>query len=325
MNRAARIALGLSAIAVLLAGYVSYASLYRAPLEDLDQEIRTQQERLETLRAQAIEFADLARPLDDAAARTIAADREAITSDLRAILNDLARRAGLTEVRTTADLARPAVNPASTGRVNEFRAIAGSRDAEFVTFTPVNASLTATGTLEQTLDAIALLESQTWPKRISAAGLEPEGDGRASLRLEFQTVLLPGTEPPADRPNIAPKTPEAERRVRAALTASPFAPPPEPPPPPEPEPEPTPTTPEAPPPPPYDQWVLTLVADTSEGPTAILTRRGSGERRVLSPGESIFGLTLRSIRGTSAVFSEQDQDPKATVAVQIGRSLAERR
>ena len=205
MNRAARIALGLSAIAVLLAGYVSYASLYRAPLEDLDQEIRTQQERLETLRAQAIEFADLARPLDDAAARTIAADREAITSDLRAILNDLARRAGLTEVRTTADLARPAVNPASTGRVNEFRAIAGSRDAEFVTITPVNASLTATGTLEQTLDAIALLESQTWPKRISAAGLEPEGDGRASLRLEFQTVLLPGTEPPADRPTSPPR------------------------------------------------------------------------------------------------------------------------
>jgi len=325
MNRAARIALGLSAIAVLLGSYVSYASLYRAPLDDLDTRIRTQQERLETLRAQAIEFADLARPLASTADRTIAADREAITSDLRAILNDLARRAGLTNVRTTADLAQPAVNPASTGRVGEFRAIAQSRDADFVTFTPVNGSLTATGSLEQTLDAIALLESQPWPKRITAAGLEPEGDGLASLRLEFQTVLLPSASPPADRPAIAPKTPEAEQRVRAALRASPFAPPPDPPPPPKPEPKPAQEPPKTPPPPPYDQWVLTLVADASDGPTAILTQRDSGERRVLRPGDSIFGLTFRSIRDTSAVFSEQTPDRPDTVAVQIGRSLAERR
>lgn len=318
---------GLLLVGVSGATYAAYRSMYAAPVASLLENIAALDADTARYKKDTIRFSDIARPLRAFATTTVAADPETIESDLRALLNQLADECGLTGVRTTAEVRRAAINPASTGRIGEFRSREGRGNDELVSFIPVAASITGVGTLEQTLTAAARLESQAWPVRFTTLALQPERardantQDLAALRIEFDTLFLPDLPGPDAPATLAPTRPDLASRVQQILDARPYSPPPvasPPPPPPPPPPAPRQAAPPPPPPPPpYQDWLVTGITRTAEGPNVWIRNRATGRVRTLAPGDSIFALTFQSARGFDAVFTLND----AEIPISVGQSL----
>ncbi len=331
-----RVAVMLTILAVMLAGAVSWGWFHTSPmperhttkLDELRSEIERYERGLSELREERVSFADRARGLESFGRAAVAADPERVESHLRAALNRLAREAGLSEPRSTAEARRAAVNPASTGRLGEFQT-GGSRSRRSdpqPSFTVVEGSLAGSGTTAQVLDALARLESQPWPKRITGAVVEPTGGGSASLRVEFETVYLPDIPPrDAERaPDPVDASADLRRLVRLVLASDPFTPPPvrakpvrEPEPVVDPDPGP-------PPPPPYGDWVVSGVVTSGEGPTVWVRNRRSGAMRSLSVGEELLGLTLVWAEPPRARFRGPG-DAGNELELLVGQDLSQRR
>jgi hypothetical protein len=309
-------------LAIAGSTYAAYAYLYRAPLDEIRAETASLQASTTDLRDDAIAFADLARNLDTFARSTIASDAETMETRLRAVLNQLTREAGLDAVRTDTDVRRPAINPASDGRLGEFRPASRGEESESPSFTPVRASISGVGTIEQALRAVALLESQPWPKRITQLRLKPQADARrAAVAISFETLFMPDLPGPEDAPDLAAISPEARARIAEILNATPFSAPPAPPT------EPPPTTrveqePDPPPPPPYHLWTVTGVTATDDRTEVWITNRNTNETRKLMPGQEFLGIALLEARGTAAVFTASASDSSPTpFAVPLGADL----
>lgn len=307
MNTMLRTSVMGSGLVLLAGGWWSYSSLYLAPVMQAKEELVSVENQLEALRNQRTGFNTRALELDGFAERTIARDAESAQAELRRVLNEIAEISGLARVRTTSDVRRVAITPPSTGRINEFRRQVGGRvrSVEQVSFVPVTGSLNGRGDFASALEAIALLESQTFPIRFTSLSLAPtDALGNVELAVAMETMVLPDL--PAGRAEaytVVGALPEAEAAARRVLARSPFvapAPPsPPPPPPPTVSPPPPPPPPPGPPPPPppphYERWTLTGITATQDGPIVWLRNNQDGRTRYVAEGETLFGLTFEHV------------------------------
>lgn len=290
--------------ALLIAGFLGYWTLYEQPrketMELLDAELRQNEVLERSLRGRNAARQEL-RAI---AATTLGAAAEEVDARFRAGLQRIADSCRLADVQI--NTSRPptaVVSPIGQARRRITNLPSMQREVDFHT---VRGDLKGSGTLEQVLRAMAIIEAQPWVHRVEAFSISPEGrDGdRYALSLSASTIILPAEIAPRDAVDvtIASLPAGAEGSWAGLVARNPFrepqrraaegprrAPPPALPPPP-------------PAPPPYNEWRLTGVVESRLGTEAFLVNTRSDERVAIGAGASIAGAKLVAAEGEVAIF-----------------------
>lgn len=246
-----------------------------------------------------------------------------VDAEVRARLNQLGaeEKLGQLVVNTGATAARESPAKSRYGRGADQKALRDEID-----FVEVSGSISGEGAPENIFRLLQRIEEEPWLKRVDSVRLDVVGGRRGAeeprLRavIRFTTPFLPGRTP--QRVLASSWSPASLERLSPILDALPFA---------MPRPATTPedvATParEAPSPPTapalfaYQDWVLSGVARGARGAEAWLLNRGSGESRVLHPGDALHEMTLAEAEGERAVFTLGGE----RLAVAVGTPLSER-
>ncbi len=279
------------AIAIVIVagvGALAYNSFYASKRDALLDE-------LETLVAENIEYEKAVDRIVPAR-REIARHAEGALGGgidqadhvLRTGLAALATEAGVRDAIISSEHPRAVASPylSAQGTNRAFRDLL-KKHADFAT---IDASIKATGSLEQTLQLVALAQSQPWLHRVVRISLKPADKERKRFDVDVRTeslyipdvvtesraVVLAPMDPlaldritPIAMKNVFRYVPDAPRRPTQVVVID--------------------GTPKPPPPPPYHQWRLTGIAMGASGIVVFVSNTSTHEWLTLARGESVLG------------------------------------
>ncbi len=295
-----------------------------SPAAELRERIARAREISQGLSAQIDRFADAGDRLGAVGATMLARDRDVFEHRLRAGLSAIATGAGLDEVVVTSTPPRAAANPGASVRMSGGFGALRARLRRQTDFYIVRGRVQGTGTLEEALRTLAMLEGQEWIHRIEGLSLRPVGGDRerVELKVDFGIAMAADLAPRdagAHAPVASEGRPEALALAGRVAKRGLFRVPPR-------APEaaqvqaPQPVEPPKAPPPPYQDWRLAGVMGGTRA-EAVLVHRASGKSRVLGAGEGLLGAVFEGGEGERAVFRIGDK----RYEVFLGKSLADRR
>lgn len=314
--------IGVAASVALVAVLGLASALFFGPRTELLDRIGQTRERIADLESRLEEQVPTRRRQRELSATLLAKDQDLAEHRFRTALSAIGERCGLSRIRVNHGQPSAVVNPvvnvrsAPTGLKRQLR----SRPD----FMVLRGQIEAVGTLEETLNLIALVQAQPWAHRFEGFALRPQKDRESfEIRLDVSTILAPDLlKDNGPDPTIAPAIPGSEALWRSVLAKNVFqAPPADAPPSPPPE-----TIAAAPPPPatepaPYHDYRLTGVVRSSQGVVAFLLNTRSGERVTLLEGGRVLDAVLVDGRGEKAVFDINGQ----RFEIFNGNTLAARR
>ncbi len=323
-----------AALVVAGGGWYAADRVYLSPAAEKRAELATLRGDVDALSEALIRGERVRERWGAITSRMLASSNQEVEHLVRTLVSRAAEEAGLRDVVLSHGEPRVETNPATDRRSRLSKRLRDAID-DGPGFRVLRGTVRGSGSIEEVVRALALLEAQPWMHRIESVRVEPSGRDRKVLGLTvaFATMFAPGARvesPAADGPLVEPGG-ERLASLMKMVGSNPFVAPP--PPPPAPEPEPVrvvdkPTAPPAPPPPPYDRWRVAGVVETSGGAgegagarvEVLMVRSDTGESRVLTPGEGVVGFTLESVEGESAVFAGLGQ----RWMVGVGQTLAAR-
>lgn len=335
MSRVKLIVVILGALVVVGGGWYAADRVYLSPMADKREELASLVGDVDALTEALVRGERVRERWSEITSRMLASSDQEVEHLVRTLVSRAAVEAGLKEVVLSHGEPRLEANPATDRRSRLSKRL---RDAieEGPGFRVLRGTVRGSGSIEEVVRALALLEAQPWMHRIESVRVEPSGRDRnlLGLTVAFATMFAPGARvesPAADELLVEPSG-ERLASLMTMVGSNPFvAPPPPPPQPPEPEPARVvekPAAAPAPPPPPYDRWRVAGVVETSGGAAngagprveVLMVRSDTGESRVLTPGQAVVGFTLESVEGESAVFAGLG----SRWTVGVGQTLAAR-
>ena len=319
-----------AAAGLLVAGFVGwqgYRSVYAGPRDALRKTLEDTRTQTEAMDDELARRGREKSELDALSAGVLGGSQDLAEHAMREGLLELGRRAGLADVLVTTGTMRRMTSPyleARRGTSNSVRRLLRDRSD----FSVLSATLTATGDWAQTLNALALLESQPWIARQPSLRLEPTDDTRTRFELRVTVEALHAADLAREDgvPTVVGASEDSLAQASRLAGMDLFRvppPPPPPPPPPKEEPKPVPVVqapPPPPPPPPYDRWRVTAVIDGSRGVEVIVTNLDGRGSRALAVGEKVLGATLVGAAAERAAFEIDG----SAYEVALGMTLAQR-
>jgi hypothetical protein len=319
-------------LAVVGVGWYAADRVYLSPAAEKKEELASLRGDVDALSEALIRGERVKERWGVITSRMLASSDQEVEHLVRTLVSRAAVEAGLKEVVLSHGEPRGETNPATDRRSKLSKRL---RDAieEGPGFRVLRGTVRGSGSIEEVVRALAVLEAQPWMHRIESVRVEPSGRDRnvLDLTVAFATMFAPGAkvESPGVEEPLAEPSAERLASLMKMVGSNPFVAPP----PPPPEPEPTrvvqkPVAPPAPPPPPYDRWRVAGVVETAGGAAegagprveVLMVRSDTGESRVLTPGQGVLGFTLESADGESAVFAGLG----SRWTVGVGQTLAAR-
>lgn len=303
--------------AVFLGAGAWYAvrEVYLAPAAARHTQMAEAKAQIERARAPLAGRDALRARMDALGATMIAGESDEVEHRLREGLTAVARRAGLEGVALgngrPAGESSPVVR--ALGRHDLGRALRAGPD-----FQVVRGWMTGSGTLEQVLTCLAVVQSQPWVHRVEGFSITP-GDAdrtRFKLRADIATIVSAVVQRTVtDTTQLVEPAEDTLGDVLAMAGAYPFGGRPE-----ARKAEPSPTPPAADPSAEYRQWRVTGLIEAAV-PEVLLLHTGSGKRVSLLPGEAVLGATFEGGEGEVVVFSVNGHKQRFAV----GSTLAQRK
>lgn len=272
--------------------YFASAAELRVKLTDDRDAIRALEGAVEEARAQEAALAALV-------ATTLGTTEEQVDAALRDRLNAVAAAAGLSAIQVQTIRPVAQANPAAKVVKGDFaKPLRGQTD-----FWVVRGDVSAEGSLDQALRALASLKEQPWAHRVESFSIKPldKDRQRFELRAGVATMIMPDLVPEGFTPpppvalsdeaqvmlepiaarNVFKQPPE-EARVAAT----------------EPRPPPKPPT----PPSPYLDWKLTGIVQVGATTEAWLHNTKSNEKVAITAGGRVVDAVLLAAADERAVF-----------------------
>jgi hypothetical protein len=302
--------------------YFAYRNVYANPRAESIDKIGVIRGDIEQFRTRLGEHTDVERRLDRIASTTLGGDAAQVEHRLRRALGEIGRHAGLQDIVVDSGTPRAAPNPAGSS-MPRIGGDFGKMLKQGADFYVVSASLRGVGTLDDALEALAIVQSQAWAHRVGSVTIKPEGLARELFEIRIDaisTLLMPDlVDADAPAPSWSPVNDSATARwapiVSKNVFRTPVAPPVE-----SPAPTPEPIAGTAPPAPPYADWKLTGLPSGQSGSVAGLSNTKTGENLLLEVGGTVLDAQLFEVDRFSAVF----EIGESRFVVQIGQTLAQR-
>ncbi len=306
-------------VVLLGGGWWTYENRVASPRRALIEESTGLRAGIERANAMALERAREVKRLDAIAERTLGDDTESVVHELRVRLTALGESAGLRGISVGTRAVGGVRNPASgSSGATELRAREQRERADYFV---VRANFEGTGSLGEALGMLDAVRQQGVAWRVGSISLSPTRDrGSMVLGFEVETLFL------ADRPSgggggevasvarsaIVDKlsarsfftAPVVAKLVEVVEAREPVRA------------EPTKVDPQG----VQASWMVTGIVAGASGDELWVMKRGSGERRVMRPGEEMFGVRLGRIEDGVALVECVD----GRYWLMVGDSLADR-
>lgn len=306
-------------VAALAGGYLVGAGTLSARRGELETARDTYRNALTQFRQERTERPELDAALQSFVDRTLGSDLASTDSALRGRLNRIGEELGLADFRVATGTSTARGTPARS----EFRRSGQERELrDEIDFVELQATVTAEGSVEQTLRLLHRIEVEPWIKRVESVRLEERRDGerlRSTIRLT--TIFMPGKRGTSEL-RVADADLAAFDAYRPIALANPFRMPrpPEPPPAavaekPAPKPRPAPGF-------PYHQWRLTGVVSGPTGVEAWFRNAATGESRQLAIGDRIGEVEFVGFAGDVADLRRGEQAFRLQVGVALGDAMS---
>lgn len=276
---------------------------------------------------------ELDKKLQGLADQMLGPSLESVDSEVRRRLNRACEELGLSDASVTTGTSIERPTPAKKEfKQPEARALRDEPD-----FREVQATVSASGSVDRVYRLIFRIGSEPWIKRIESIRLSPSADGQqVRMALRLTTPFMPGIA--AKKPLVLdPAQLQVGDRYAGLFASNPFRIPP----PPVPTAvvaNPQPTAPEAnggvtappvaPPiaPPvaagafPYGEWQITGIVEGPSGPEVWMRHVPSGSTLAVVPGTPVGELVFRKVEYDFAVFDS----PSGPCRIQVGTNLTQR-
>ncbi len=282
------IKVGGAGVLVLIVGLWGYNKFYASKRDALLDELATLTTQNAEYEKAVQRIGPARRAIAEHARGAVGGSVDQAEHVLRTGLAALVTEAGVHDATISSERPRPVASPYINARGTN-RAIRDllKKQADFAT---IGASVQATGSLEQTLQLVALAQSQPWLHRVLRISLKPADQERTRFDIDLRTrsLYMPDVVREAHALVVAPMDPLALDRITPIAMKNVFRYMPNAPAPPaavvvvDDAPKP-------PPPPPYDKWRLSGVAMGTVGVEVWLANPSTGEWRTLSRGQSLLG------------------------------------
>lgn len=307
------------AVGLIIIPYLGYLVGARKLLSGehtrLTSSISTTQSNLRKVDGERGERDRVAERLEGFVNRSLGPDEEHVNHQLRTRLDRLGRELGLGDLRVGTGAVSSRMSPARGREQWRHKARRSYRDE--VDFVEHEASISASGSLEQALRLVHRVQSSEWINRIDQVRVRPRRDGdKFEVTVRMTTLFLPGHEP-AERA-LAAGDPGGFEPFMAIVGADPFHLP-------KAKPAPPPDTAVATKPPsprrfPYQQWFLTGAVSQGQAEEIWVRNVKSGESRRLVPDTRLHEAVLLAVRGDQAEFRLGDE----RFIVVVGKSMDDR-
>lgn len=309
--------LAASLLVGLLVVFLMYRSVHAKPMAEMRQRLSSWQAGKAQMESSLSDATRVHRQLGEIASQTLGHDPQIAEHRLRTLLTELCSDAGLSEYVISCKEPKGVGNPAAGENPREFsRAMRSTAD-----FISQETVITASGSYDSCMRAVALFEAQPWLVRIDGVTLQPSSKDRKrfDLTATVMTIVLPDLATEDTGANASVHEPRAESLL-ALSERNPFIAVPEPEPvvaqaPPETDPAPP-----RPKPKPFGEWVVTGVMQTTDGGEVILSNSKTGASRSMKPGAEILGLRVSTVGVGFVMVMEGESGYR----VALGQSLAER-
>lgn len=288
------VGLGLAAVAVW--------TQYLEPRRDLDRQIEASRQWISFYEQRLRGERAVEAELKAWGAKLLASTAEETDARLRSALAEVASVAGLGQVQVGTGAPAAAVNPVAAARVDVLsRRFRQEAERGRPDFWVIRGDVSGSGTLQQALRTLALLQAQPWVHRVESVSLQPaeREKQRFAVRVGVSVAMAPdlakaqGVEPQAvplgeaaaamvaslveRSPFSAPETPRAASRPPRPAAAPPAAPA-------------------------LGSWRLTGIIAGSRGVEATLVHGSSGQRLALRPGERVEQAVFVAGAGEQGTF-----------------------
>jgi hypothetical protein len=308
---------GIAAAIILVAGVIGYWKVYEEPRSELLAAIDAEQRANASLERSIRNRMAVRQELREAARSTIGNSADEVDARFRSALHRIAESCRLRNVQINTRAPEPVRSPIGNRRISGMPSMTGQID-----FHAVRGEMTGTGSLEQVMRTVALLQMQPWVHRVESFVISPEGSegreqDRFSLRVSAWTLMMADIAPSnLDEPVIATLPEEAADAWASIVGKNPFREPPQ-------VAERPRRSQPAPPParPPYDEWRLAGVIESHLGATALLVNTRSDEGVSIGTGASVGGAKLVSADGERAIFEIEGEEYE----IFNGQTLEQRR
>ncbi|MCE7973011.1 MAG: hypothetical protein DYG92_01610 [Leptolyngbya sp. PLA1] len=214
------------ALVALVAGgaWWAFQKVYLGPRRLIEADIRTAQDAITRLKTQLSEERELTRRRAAVGAGLLGSELDIVSARFRDGLTRVGSTAGLDKVIVEHGQPVEVMSPVLDAKgvsVELKRALRRQPD-----FQVLRGSIRGTGTLEQAVAAIGMLQDQPWVHRIDAFSLRPIGKerDRFDLRVDVATIYAPALASKADQgaPQLTPASAEHESTWRAIASRNLF-------------------------------------------------------------------------------------------------------
>ncbi|GAB5495291.1 MAG: hypothetical protein Phyf2KO_03710 [Phycisphaerales bacterium] len=304
-------------LAGLLVLIMLYRSVHARPMSEMQGTLSSWLGGKAQMESSLSDSTRIKRSLEALVNNSLGNDPQVAEHRLRTLLTELCARAALNEYVISCKEPKGVGNPAASENVREFsRAMRSTPD-----FVSQETVISASGSYESCMRAVALIEVQPWIARMDSFTLQPSGRERQvyDLTASIATIVMPdladeetGLDAFVHEPSAGALTELVQRNpfvVTPSHTSS-IA---------DSEPEPVPHPPR-PKPKPYGEWVVTGVMQTEGGGEVILSNAVTGASRSMVPGAEILGLRVAEVGAGFVTVMEGASGYR----VALGQSLAER-
>lgn len=303
------------AAAALLVGcgtWWMYQRMFGTPIAEANARTAQLTVRVSELQAAIKKTADARARLTSIAEAALGADAESVVHELRVALTEIGAGASINGVTVDSRHAGDVKSPAAKAFTDSRKL----RDAP--DFGVVEGSLRGTASYQQAAEAIALVESQPWPKRIKSVTLEPTGKepgAPLAFTMTIETLYVPGksTRRAGKEDPLRPVAPEKAALVQRIAAHNLFT-----------RPEPAPQLAAAPmspaPQAPEGRWIVTGWAEGSAGWELWIRSTRDQQTRSIRVGERVQDCTFVGVRDGYAVLDTGGQ----RFAIALGEAVEAR-
>lgn len=315
-NRAVFIIVLLIATVIGYVGYTFLNTYYLTPRAKLVGYLDQMNVQIDQVRGERSQAADRQEKLQAYIDRTLGPDKETVEHELRSRLNRLAEEIGLTAQNVSTGDMSLRLSPAKNEFSNNKKKVEERKLYDEVDFAELNGFIAGDGTYAQAIELIAALKAEPWIKYLYFVHLDPRDGGKTfRVTVHLRTLFFPGKSPGKPMPEGMPALDQT--KLATLAEKNPFALPA----PPEPE-QPVRVANNKPRPKafPYDKWVMTgIVSGPTGGKEVWLLESGSGETKLLTPGEQLSDMKLVDADGDAAQFEYNGK----SIQLFIGQNLGE--
>lgn len=322
----------IAAVAMVAAGaWWAFQKVYLGPRRLIEADIRVAQDAVARLKSQLSDERDLARRRAASGAGLLGSELDVVSARFRDGLTRVGSTAGLDKVIVEHGKPVEVMSPVLDAKgvsVDLKRALRRQPD-----FQVLRGSIRGTGTLEQAVAAIGMLQDQPWVHRIDAFSLRPIGKERDQfdLRVDVATIYAPTLAQKSEQgaPQLTPASTEHESTWRTIASRNLFRAPGG-----APGESPTPVIIAAAPEggreasgptprafAPYEDWRLTGVASGRGGLSALFVNLRTGDRLTVLKGGQVLDAVLIDGSGEQAVVEIAGE----RFDVSVGSTLAARK